>query len=187
MAAHGLFYLPPCDTAWQTERWHIQGVQPEEVAMLAATGWRTRTCIALTVKIISAGDADGRFLSEMFPTDTGMSNSTQWVNVPLGASGSSIMRTKLRVSGGSWLQCSSGEVSLASHIWLAGIGPPCRKAGQLSVNPISAISCSPRLREPHTNQPTTMATPVPYGQVKGSDAGRFVPQACRAHSLRQIT
>jgi hypothetical protein len=74
-------------------------------------------------------------LSERLLTEVGMSNSTQWVNVPLAASGSSMMRTKRPVFGGAWLQFSAGKVSVVSHVWLAGIGPPCRKAGQINVLP----------------------------------------------------
>src|SRR5919202_3035459 len=62
MAAHGVFHLPTASTAWQTQRGHIQGIQAEHIAVLAATGWRAGPCIPLVMQVVSPGDADGRLL-----------------------------------------------------------------------------------------------------------------------------
>src|SRR5438094_509917 len=78
--------------------------------------------------------------------EPGMSNSTQWVTGLSEASASSMMRTKLLVSGGVWLHCRAGEVPAPSHVWIAEIELPCTKSGHVKVNPISAIASSPRFR-----------------------------------------
>src|SRR5919202_1981081 len=62
MAAHGVFHLPTASTAWQTQRGHIQGVQAEHIAVLAATGWRAGPRIPLVMPVVPPGDADGRLL-----------------------------------------------------------------------------------------------------------------------------
>src|SRR5262245_38697793 len=65
--------------------------------------------------------------------EPGMSNSTQWVNVPPGASGSSTIKTKLWAAG--WpSQRSGGALFSPSQVCLTGIASPSAKLGLLRVN-----------------------------------------------------
>jgi hypothetical protein len=131
--AQRITQIPPYPT--QNDLWF------EKIAVLAMTGGRAGTCVTLALKIVPGGYADGLLLFRKAPhRSRDLSNSTQWVNVPFGASGSSMMRMKECVSGGTWLQSCSGEVSWPSHIRVARIGPVCRKEGHVGVNLISAMS-----------------------------------------------
>lgn len=60
-------------------------------------------------------------------TDAG-SYSTQWTNVPDGASGSSIRSATARVAAGAPLHASGGEVLAPSQLNSAGIDAPSAKA-----------------------------------------------------------
>ena len=60
----------------------------------------------------------------------------QWFHVPPGASGSSMIRAKLFVSGGSPDQRKGGEMSLPSHVNRLGIAAPSAKPSIVSWNDI---------------------------------------------------
>src|SRR5436189_3750842 len=57
-----------------------------------------------------------------------MFQTAQCVNSPLGASGSSTIKTTLFVSGGTSEICNGGLVLAPSHENFDGILPPCWKA-----------------------------------------------------------
>src|SRR5262245_62171711 len=61
-----------------------------------------------------------------------MSNSTQCVNVPPGASGSSAISAKLCAAGAP-SQRSGGETSAPSQVYVAGIAAPSANAVLVSV------------------------------------------------------
>src|SRR5207244_7358369 len=62
-----------------------------------------------------------------------------------GASGSSTIRTRLFVPGGSPVHSRGGETSLPSQVKRAGIAPPGAKADEVSANPMGSSSRSLRL------------------------------------------
>ena len=47
------------------------------------------------------------------------------------------MRTRLRVSGGTPDQDSAGDVFAPSHVWMAGMGPPDVKSGEVTMDKVS--------------------------------------------------
>src|SRR5438132_13588551 len=57
-----------------------------------------------------------------------MFQTTQCVNSPLGASGSSTIKTRLFASGGTSEICKGGLVLAPSHENFDGMLPPCWKA-----------------------------------------------------------
>src|SRR5262249_19059977 len=61
---------------------------------------------------------------------------SQWVYVPLGASGSSTINTSDRVPSGGLLHVSGGEMFSPSDVYLAGIAAPFSNAGLLNWNSI---------------------------------------------------
>src|SRR6266576_7200118 len=67
-------------------------------------------------------------------TRAGRLYSTQWTQLPAGASGSSTMRAKPRVPAGAPLQVSAGDTSTPSHVYLAGMAAPSPNAALASVN-----------------------------------------------------
>src|SRR5438309_8147377 len=66
----------------------------------------------------------------------GKFQTTQWINVPEGASGSSMIRAKLLVPGGGSVQESGGEVSAPSQVNSLGISPPFLNAVLCKANPM---------------------------------------------------
>src|SRR5579863_1679247 len=64
----------------------------------------------------------------------GISNATQCVQVPFGASGSSHIKTKLFVPTGAPLHESSGEISSPSPVNCLGIMAPLPKDDDVIVN-----------------------------------------------------
>ena len=48
--------------------------------------------------------------------------------MPEGASGSSAIRARLVVPGGTLVHLSGGEMFLPSHVYFTGMGPPSEKA-----------------------------------------------------------
>jgi hypothetical protein len=58
----------------------------------------------------------------------GMFQTSQWVNNPLGASGSSAIKTRLFAFEGTPVICKGGLVSDPSHVNFDGILPPSWKA-----------------------------------------------------------
>ena len=65
------------------------------------------------------------------PDSTAMSYSTQWSQVPRGASGSSTMRTRVSVPSGIPTTSSDGEESSPSHVKGTGIDAPGPNAVEL--------------------------------------------------------
>src|SRR5207302_10861609 len=63
----------------------------------------------------------------------GRSYSTQWTQVPRGASGSSQITTRLLVPGGGADQASGGDISMPSPVKCRGIGSPGRNAELVTV------------------------------------------------------
>jgi hypothetical protein len=57
-----------------------------------------------------------------------MSYNSQCTHVPPGASGSSRIKTKLAVSGGSPVHSKDGETSALRHVCKSGIHPPSANA-----------------------------------------------------------
>src|SRR5436190_5688327 len=70
---------------------------------------------------------------------TGMLNSTQWVNVPRGASGSSQIRAKLFVRSGGSVHANGGGVSRPSPVYCFGMGWPSAKAVLVSFRLIARL------------------------------------------------
>src|SRR6266508_6113968 len=58
----------------------------------------------------------------------GMFQTSQWVNTPLGASGSSATKTRLFAPEGTSAICKGGLVSPPSHVNFDGMFPPSCKA-----------------------------------------------------------
>jgi amino acid transporter len=72
----------------------------------------------------------------------GKSKSTQWVQVPTGASGSSAMSAKLCVPCGAFVQESAGEISAPSQVNFLAISPLLGKLVLDSVNVMVLAPCA---------------------------------------------
>src|SRR5437762_1610959 len=77
-----------------------------------------------------------------------MSKTTQCVNVPFGASGSSMISANDRASRGGSVHVSGGGVLSPSHVKIRGMSPPATKAGLEIVNAIRRPSA--RAEDLHT-------------------------------------
>src|SRR5438874_1751550 len=75
-----------------------------------------------------------------------MSNSTQCVKSPLGASGSCMIRAKLRVFGGTPFHRSSGERFSPSHVYSTGMDAPSEKAVEENARAVRVAGIGPYLR-----------------------------------------
>src|SRR5919204_1151337 len=64
---------------------------------------------------------------------TGMSSTTQCVNVPDGASGSSTTSARAAASWGTPVQLSGGATLASSQVYRAGTGAPSSKAELVTV------------------------------------------------------
>src|SRR5437764_10309844 len=80
-------------------------------------------CAAPLGKVGSAGTPSLNSLDS-----AGRLKTTQWVNVPRGASGSSQIRARLRVPAGAFCHWSGGETLRASPVYCSGIVAPSWKA-----------------------------------------------------------
>src|SRR6266849_2744157 len=75
-------------------------------------------------------------------TVAGMFHATQCTQVPLGASGSSVMSAKLLVLAGTADQLKGGDMSEPSHVYFGGIIPPISNAELFrSIVPSSDFHC----------------------------------------------
>src|ERR1700722_8997001 len=69
-------------------------------------------------------------------------HTIQWSKVPVGASGSSTIRTKLLVFGGISKKAKGGETLLPSQVYRFGINAWCSNAGlSIFINFLSIVSC----------------------------------------------
>src|SRR5687767_6523011 len=64
----------------------------------------------------------------------GIFHITQWVNMPLGASGSSRIKARHLAVSGIVPMCKAGLISFPSQVYCEGIRPPSVKAGLVMVN-----------------------------------------------------
>src|ERR1017187_10386112 len=102
----------------------------------------------------------------------GISNSSQCVHVPAGASGSSTTSAKLRVPAGSPLHSSEGETSAPWQECRVGIRPPSENAFENSLNAMRIASRFDR-------------TSTSNARSAGSEPGAPGYQDSDARNLRQ--
>jgi hypothetical protein len=73
--------------------------------------------------------------------------TTQWTQVPAGASGSSMISAKLFVPPGAPLHASGGDTSIPSQVNYSGIDPLALKAVEVSVKEESAAKAGTARRK----------------------------------------
>jgi len=72
-----------------------------------------------------------------------MLKMTQWVKVPIGASGSSIINANAAVPFGGFSHASGGDTFLPSQVYSFGIASPFLKAGLVSRKAVVSVSAPP--------------------------------------------
>src|SRR5215218_2073485 len=87
----------------------------------------------------------------------GTSSTTQCVNVPDGASGSSTTRANAAASSGTSVQASGGDTSSPSQVYRCGIGPPSANAELVTVI-VSGASTSAGDEGPSFPHPASRGT-----------------------------
>src|SRR5207253_3596862 len=76
------------------------------------------------------------------PREVGGSVARQWMNSPLGASGSATSSVRVRVPGGGAVQRRGGETPFPSQVYRTGIWPPVANAGLESAIAAAARRCT---------------------------------------------